>query len=252
MLLVSTANAAEAAVLIEYFELRFKAREPFPIFENTSMRLIISGSGKVHSSSAATYLLAISPEANAFLHFGLAGHASMEIGSLLLARKVTDASDGRSYYPSLIFDPPCETASVMTGERLSRDIDGNCCYDTEAFGFYAAADHFLPPEVVHCLKIIGLNQMSMPILTEKRRGELVEQQLQGIGAVVKGLQAAAAALAPAPERAPQTEPKMTLKEVFEKIEVFKSPEKKAPVDSAAERSEMLAFLKEKISKQPVS
>jgi hypothetical protein len=84
----------------------------------------------------------------------MAGHSELEIGRGLLAHKVVDEGSGACWYPPLIIETACPSATVLTVDVLEEDYEGDRLYDTEAAGFFAAASRFATCELVHAFKIV--------------------------------------------------------------------------------------------------
>ena len=111
----------EAKPIINHFNLRKSDPTLFKIYSNQdhSVRLIISGVGSSASSRATKQLASVSEAgvSTAWLNIGIGGHKEFPLGTPILAHKVTDSQTERSWFPQLVFDPKCVTASVKTVEN---------------------------------------------------------------------------------------------------------------------------------------
>lgn len=155
MLILVAALRAEATPLIDHFGLQ---REPeqraFEVWSSDDVTLVISGIGKAAAAVATGYLGARG-QAAIWLNVGIAGHGLLAVGQVLLAHKVVDRAADRSYFPMLPFEPPCETAEVVTVDQPELRYPQPVAYEMEASGFVAAAQRFQTAELVHCLKVVS-------------------------------------------------------------------------------------------------
>jgi len=130
--------------------------------QNHSIWLIISSIGS-SASSRATKHLALVSEADmgtAWLNIGIGGHDNLPLEKAILAHKITNSSTGKTWFPQLIFDPPCLTTSVKTVEKPDFNYPDDNVVEMEASGFYSAAESYSTREMVHCMKIISDNSQS--------------------------------------------------------------------------------------------
>lgn len=158
MLRLVVALAPEARPLVERYRLRRDPEtEGFPVFRRDPVALVVSGVGKAAAAGAAAFLhLATGGERDAvWLNVGVAGHATLPVGTPVLAHAVRDRASGRSWYPPLVFAPPCATDDVVTVDRPETVYGAPGAFDMEASGYLAAAGRFATAELVHCLKIVS-------------------------------------------------------------------------------------------------
>lgn len=189
MIHILTALACEANPIIQHYHLRKSAlAHSFPVYRNENISLIISGMGKFAAATAVGYLQALSnPAVNAelglsaphcWLNVGIAGHKTLELGTAVLAHRVSDAAEFQRFYPCFTFDLPCMSTNVVSVEQAETAYGLDAAYDMEALGFYAAASRFSSSELIHCLKIISDNQStSHKHITKYVGEELVGNQL---------------------------------------------------------------------------
>ncbi len=151
-----SAFEAEAAPLIDLFELRLSADRPFRLYRNETTALVISGMGKLSSAAATSYLLAsLLPSDTEIFNFGLCGAKTHPIGSLWQIRKVIDRCSGAVYHlPAPLL---AQQASITCEETPRRDAKGlkSDLIDMESSGFLLAARHFLAPSRIHLLKVVS-------------------------------------------------------------------------------------------------
>ncbi len=150
---------AEASPLISQLALSpIPGEHPFKIYRDTAQLhwLIVSGIGRHASSIATAYLAGLSraQKSVAWLNVGIAGHATLPVGEIRAAHKITDATLGTSYYPPVLFDK-LSTESLMTMPEPESAIGSNMLVDMEAAGFYASAATFASPELIHAIKVVS-------------------------------------------------------------------------------------------------
>ncbi len=155
-----TALPAEAKPAASWFNLkRVLPESGFPVYRNEHIALVISGVGKANAAAATAFLFARygCPRDRIWINLGIAGHASLDIGTPLLAHSIEDAASGRRWYPPLAIHAPCTTAGLQTLDRPDFDYGRDGAFDMEASGFYATAVRFSSAELVHCLKLVSDN-----------------------------------------------------------------------------------------------
>lgn len=154
----------EARPWIELYRLHpATSTHPFQIFRNDGQReaidvaLVVSGLGKVAASAATAYLHAVcGGERHAvWLNVGIAGHGSRAVGELILGHKIRDQASGRTWFPPLVFDPPCPSDEIVTVDLVEQRYPEPVAYDMEASGFYATASRLATAELVQVAKVIS-------------------------------------------------------------------------------------------------
>ena len=159
-----TALAVEARPLIRHFKLRKDDRPGgLPSYRSEDTRLVISGTSKVKSAIATTWILSQRSglEDAVALNFGFCGcrDRSEPIGTLFLINRIRDVATGRTYYPDILFRHDLMESSVSTHDRPVREErpegTGRPLVDMEASGFFEAAARFLPPERIICVKLVS-------------------------------------------------------------------------------------------------
>lgn len=160
MLHIVTALLCEAKPIIQHY--RLNGRQPengFRVYENDKMRLIVSGIGKCSAAAACAYLQGMEAKnKHAWLNLGIAGHASLEVGEMLMAHKIIDAATSNQWYPPMPFKRPCQSLELITRDQPESSYHAHAAIDMEASGFYATAIRFNSSERVQVLKVISDNQ----------------------------------------------------------------------------------------------
>ena len=187
---IVTALPAEARPLVGHFELRSSRTDPFSVYTNgdSSVRLIVSGVGKSAAGRAVKHLAGLfdSTGSNGWLNVGIAGHESLPLGTMVAAHKISDEKTGRSWFPPIVLDFPCETATLLTVEEETDDYPDNALVEMEAVGFYATASDFSTHELIHCLKVVSDNRREKK-LDGKSVSELITAQLAAVESVVQSI-----------------------------------------------------------------
>ena len=183
----------EAKPIISHFNLSKRDSTLFKIYSNQdhSIWLIISGVGSSGSSRATKQLASVSDAgiSTAWLNIGIGGHKYLPLGASVLANKITDSQTERSWFPQIVFDLQCLTASVKTFENTVFNYPNDDVVEMEASGFYYAAELYSTREMIHCLKIISDNsQFPAGKITADLIEELISRNLSIIKKLVRKLQ----------------------------------------------------------------
>lgn len=176
----------EAKPLIEKYGLKQIVNQPYSVYANKSISLIVSGVGKKKSAEATRYLYESSGKNRnvAWLNIGIAGHRDYSLGQGYLIHKITDSLTGKSWYPPQILKSHVLSASVLTVEKACFDYSDDTLYEMEASGFYEAAASFSTGELVQCFKIISDNQKTLDReINRSSLSRFIEQNLDLIDSV---------------------------------------------------------------------
>lgn len=160
---IYAALPCEAKPLVEYFGLKKATTvQAFAVYFNQDICLTVTGLGKSAMAAGVAYTQALFTGSGhpVLLNIGVAGHKDHAVGELFLIDKITDADSRKSYYPPLVFTPPCPTANIQTVSRPLLNYDPHTLCDMEASAFYETAVRFSTGELVHCLKVISDNELS--------------------------------------------------------------------------------------------
>ncbi|MBF89593.1 MAG: hypothetical protein CMG75_07985 [Candidatus Marinimicrobia bacterium] len=187
---IIVALPAEANPIIKFFKLRPIVSEPYKIFasKDHSIRLIISGVGKICSNKAVSMMgeKFVQKKFQAWLNIGIGGHINRPIGSILAAHKITDKISTRSWYPPMNLNFPFETVSMLTVDKEIHDYPEEELVEMEASGFYSASEVFSTHELIHSLKIISDNNLEKNF-DGKSVKRMIEKQCENIQSVVNQL-----------------------------------------------------------------
>ncbi len=188
------ALACEAKPVIEYYALkRCMDETAFPVFRNQEMTLTISGVGKIAAASAVAYTQGryASNQTAIWLNIGIAGHASLEIGSCRIAHKIVDHETSRNWYPALLFSTTAivETSEICTVSQPELQYNGDCLYEMESAGFIATASRFSSLELIQSLKVVSDNRtLPSTTLSGQSVSRLIENHLNHINRLKQALE----------------------------------------------------------------
>ena len=199
-LCIEVALKSEATPLIDALGLKpLPGSSLFPIWENETIKLIVSGVGKIKSGAACSYLAGIYRDEDIYgwLNVGIAGHRTLPIGTPILAHTIIDESRHTQFFPSFAFKHPCTAEACLTVENPKHLYERPCIYDMEAAGFYAIASKISPLEMVHVFKVISDNaEHSVKEITKQKVHTLIENQVEMIQEILKEMQTLIAEIAP--------------------------------------------------------
>ncbi len=190
MIHIVTALQHEARPLIDFYSLKSVQNNPYQIYRNENIHLIVSGVGKKNSFDAAIYLHDFSGKNRncGWLNIGIGGHSKRNIGAGALAHKITDQTTGKNWYPPRILKTNCSSECILTVEKIETNYYDSVLYDMESSGFYEAASSCSTSELVQCFKIVSDN---LSFSSKKVSGalvrSLVEQNLKLIDSIVREL-----------------------------------------------------------------
>lgn len=188
---IHAALPCEAKPLVEHFNLKKDTTvRPFAVYLNQNICLTVTGLGKSAMAAGVAYTQALfaSVEYPVLINIGIAGHKHHAVGSLFLVDKITDADSRKSYYPPLVFTPPCATAGIQTVSATQLDYDPHTLCDMEASAFYETAVRFSSAELIHSLKVISDNELSpAENIQAKQVAELIAAHVATIETLLKEL-----------------------------------------------------------------
>ena len=178
MLNILTALQPEARPVIDALHLKKRSDiHGFPIFVSQDVTLIISGIGKQAAAAATAFLHGLQHgvtrqitqdnTSSAWLNIGIAGSADFALEQDMLAHKITEQSNGATFYPTFCFEIPCASAEIITVDRpvteypcaepitSSSPQSHKQAFDMEASAFFSTATRFTSAELVQCYKVIS-------------------------------------------------------------------------------------------------
>lgn len=189
MTFLVVALQSEAKPLVRHLGLEGSdARAPYRIYRRDDVSLVVTGIGRVAAAAASAYLFAGQDEAwdRSWINIGIAGHGDLQIGEARLADKISEAATNRSWYPSLVFDPPVATSDLITVDAPESDFSSNALYDMEASGFFSTASRFTVVELIQVLKVVSDNRREKPDrLSASEVSRLIESHLPAIDTVIE-------------------------------------------------------------------
>ncbi len=189
-ILLVTALHAEARPVIERYRLKQDASFALPVFRRDETWLTVTGTGRMKSAIATTFLITKTEkrEKAVIFNLGIAGHTQaagegpVTVGDRFLAHKITEQGTGRSFYPDLLARTPLEESAVTTVDApLDRADAGGMdpgLVDMEAAGFYQAAAAFLPPHRIGCVKVVS-DHLDVRRFDKNQVGTLIAASLEG-------------------------------------------------------------------------
>lgn len=169
MILIVCALYAEAAGIIEHYELK-KKRDPslkFDAFEKEdgSLSLILTGVGLVNAAaavSAAAVFYGLK-QGDRILNIGT-GAGCGKRGTVVLVNRIVNQMTGKTFYPDMLLktELPEKTAVTVAKPVTQAEMDGceDTVFDMEAAGVFEAAAFYVGQEDISILKVLsdqGLN-----------------------------------------------------------------------------------------------
>jgi adenosylhomocysteine nucleosidase len=159
---VVCALASEAQALIEHYRLKPARERPLRVFGDHDMRVVISGVGSFASATAVGFAAGLQDARHddIWLNLGIAGHRSQQLGTPMLAARISHHGRDSAWYPSLLFTLPCAVAELITHDRAVIDYPPNALVDMEAAGFMTATSRIASGDLLGVLKIVSDNAES--------------------------------------------------------------------------------------------
>ena len=161
MLYIVTALYIEAKPLISLFNLKKdNTYTKFQVFSNENIKLIISGTGKIKSATALTYLISHKDikENDYIINIGfIAGsNNNSQLGDIVYISKIQNAYSDTTFYPEIIYKHNFLEGSLTTFDKIIDNKIENIEYiDMEAYGFFQTASIFFKKDKIIVLKIIS-------------------------------------------------------------------------------------------------
>ena len=155
MIYITTALLSEAHFLIEHYGLIKSDNEIFPIYTNETIKLIISGIGKVQSASATTYLLQKyqAKKEDKIINIGTCTtiKESIMIGELFIISKMIDLATSSVYHLNTKGTSiTCVDKALDSNKGIKSPLA-----DMESVGFYLAAKRFIKNEHIMLIKVVS-------------------------------------------------------------------------------------------------
>ncbi|MEX6519590.1 spore photoproduct lyase family protein [Fusobacterium animalis] len=161
MLYIVTALYIEAKPLISLFNLKKdNTYTKFQVFSNGNIKLIISGTGKIKSATALTYLISNKDiKKNDYIiniGFIASSNNNSQLGEIVYISKIQNAYSDTTFYPEMIYKHNFLEGSLTTFDKIIEKKIENVEYiDMEAYGFFQTASIFFKKDKIIVLKIIS-------------------------------------------------------------------------------------------------
>ena len=160
MLYIVTALYIEAKPLISLFNLKKdNSYTKFQVFSNEDVKLIISGTGKVKSATALTYLVSKEDikKNDYIVNIGfVASNKNSQLGDIVYISKIQNAYSDFDFYPEMIYKHNFLEGSLTTFDSIVEKKIENIEYiDMEAYGFFQTASIFFKKDKIIVLKIVS-------------------------------------------------------------------------------------------------
>lgn len=183
MIYLFAALYPEAKSVIKQFQLK-KQQVPygFQVYENDSIRLILTGQGAWAAASVAGSCLAFygAGKDDFCINWGSCG-GEEAIGSVYRCHKIVDGRTDFAYYPDMVYSSALPEAAVITepqiwkSEEKSQAVWGRskgraALHDMEAAAIYFAASYFLSPHQMLFFKAVtdsGSERLSSELLGQR-------------------------------------------------------------------------------------
>jgi len=160
MLYIVTALYIEAKPLISLFNLKKdNSYTKFQVFSNEDIKLIISGTGKIKSATALTYLISKEEikKNDCIVNIGfVASNKNSQLGDIVYVSKIQNAYSDFDFYPEIIYKHNFLEGSLTTFDSIVEQKIENIEYiDMEAYGFFQTASIFFKKDKIIVLKIVS-------------------------------------------------------------------------------------------------
>ena len=160
MLYIVTALYIEAKPLISLFNLKKdNSYTKFQVFSNEDVKLIISGTGKVKSATALTYLISKEDikKNDYIVNIGFAAsNKNSQLGDIVYVSKIQNAYSDFDFYPEMIYKHNFLEGSLTTFDSIiEKKIENTEYIDMEAYGFFQTASIFFKKDKIMVLKIVS-------------------------------------------------------------------------------------------------
>ena len=160
MLYIVTALYIEAKPLISLFNLKKdNSYTKFQVFSNEDIKLIISGTGKIKSATALTYLILKEDikKNDYIVNIGfVASNKDSQLGDVVYISKIQNAYSDFDFYPEMIYKHNFLEGSLTTFDSIVEQKIENIEYiDMEAYGFFQTASIFFKKAKIIVLKIVS-------------------------------------------------------------------------------------------------
>jgi len=168
--LIVCALMPEAKPIIAEYKLHFECSEyGFKLYrggrtlkktdlemEHGDIFLLVTGVAKVNMAAAMMWVRQYC-QFESVINIGVAGHASLSIGDVVLINKVIDDDSEKAFYPSINFRWRGQQSALKTVSQPTDEYSVEYAFDMEASAFFEIANRCVTTDKIHILKVISDN-----------------------------------------------------------------------------------------------
>ncbi len=183
MIYITCALLAEASFLIEHYALKKTDDKHFNVYENDTIKLIISGIGKIDAASATIYLLQKyqAKKEDTLFNIGTCTTTkeSIMIGELFTIKKIIDLATSNIYHLTK------EGVALTCVDKTLDSKQGikTSLADMESVGVFLAAKRFIKGEHIMIVKVVS-DKTDVSIPEAKEIQALFQAHIKTIGALL--------------------------------------------------------------------
>jgi len=150
----------EAKPWVDFYGLKKRTDKPFWHYtkEAFNVEVVISGIGAVAMATAVGWMGASSATPGVWLNLGIAGHATMSIGTIHRVTCAVNANNLIKKYPPLTAKWKGENSAIASVNVPSNSYAEGAMIDMESYAFLESASNFSSCELVQAVKVISDNQ----------------------------------------------------------------------------------------------
>lgn len=200
MICIVTSFYHEAKPIIGHFKLKKQTSDSsFTTFENSEIKLIVTGPGKINAAIATSHLATTLSQNAIFMNIGVASHPTYDVGEGFFASSIRDNSSGKAHHADFTALPGVAHAPLITLENPPQIMKEEALHEMEAFGFFEGAKAFTSIELIQVYKIISSNHQC--VIPKKNKGfvqSLIKEHIPLIETSINRLEAQLLTLPEAP------------------------------------------------------
>ncbi|GHA01605.1 hypothetical protein GCM10008090_08450 [Arenicella chitinivorans] len=175
------ALSCEARPWIDALKLNKVPVRPYDLYTKDNIEVVITGIGSESMATAIGWVAGRNPGPRVWLNVGTAGHATRELGELLLVHGCAASEKGRAHYPPLVAAWDGATDAVLCVDHVSDHYPGGAAVDMESMAFFNAALRFSDSELVQSIKVVSDNERTgVEHLNPKRITELMQPHVTAV------------------------------------------------------------------------
>lgn len=190
MLIWLCALHCEAKPVIDYYHLHKSASHTgFDLYHSKDIACVVSGMGDLNMATALGWAASrFINSAPCWINLGVAGHQSLEKGSLVIADRVSRQDNPHSIYPAPLLKHPFLTGHIISQSQEQTNYHPTALFDMEAYAFVNGCSRFTALELCSCVKIISDNAENPPVRDKRAISELIAQHMPNISEYASCLQ----------------------------------------------------------------